>query len=114
MTHYEHSFRRGPFGAECTYRLAADAIEWRTARRHGKVDYADIRAIWISSVRTIGVNDQLMDWRPRYVLRRRFGASLVIAPDHYVRIDQKEDRQSTFYPLVQELAARIAQANPNL
>src|SRR5262249_48603189 len=114
MTNYEHSFRRSLFSAERTYRLAVDAVEWRTGRRHGKIAYADIQAILISSVRTIGVNDQLMEWRPRYVLRRRSGARLVIAPDHYVRIGRKENRQSTFYPFVQELAARIAQANPDV
>jgi KDO2-lipid IV(A) lauroyltransferase len=113
-TAYEHSFRRGRFASERTYRLGADRLEWSAPRGRGDVAYRDIETIRVYQTRTIGVGDQTSALRWRCVLYPRSGGHIVLAPDHYLRFGRWEDRQSSFAPFANELIARISAANPHV
>jgi Kdo2-lipid IVA lauroyltransferase/acyltransferase len=110
----EHSFRLTLFNSEQTYRLAPDALEWRTFWSTGRLAYSEISRIRLYKVRSIGAAGQLSALRWRCALHARAGTRVVLAPDHYRGLTLREDRKHSFDPFVNELITRVSAVNPGV
>jgi KDO2-lipid IV(A) lauroyltransferase len=110
----EHSFRLTLFNTEQTYRLAPDALEWRTFWSSGRLAYREMSRIRLYKVRSIGAAGQMSALRWRCTLHARAGRQVVLAPDHYRGLALREDRKHSFDPFVNELITRVSAVNPGV
>ena len=108
-----HAFRRWPFAAERSYRLAPAALEWTGARSDERLPYREVERIRLYKVRKLGAGGQLSASRWRCAIHAGSGIVIVLAPDHLGR-SGLEDRQHSFAPFVGEFIKRVAAANPGV
>jgi hypothetical protein len=106
-----HSARKSIFDTEAVWRLGPDALEIAggagTPGAATQFPYVTVRELRLSFDPT-----RFDTNRYRCDLRFASGAALTIYSTHYVGVGEFEDRAATYGPLVRELIARVAAANP--
>jgi len=101
MTELAHTFRM-PFGRERHFRLERDALCWTHGSTEGRVTYDDISRVWLWRHQLAG---------HRCDLRHKQGKIFLLSYQ-FPRLIKREDRSASYTPLVRELIARVASANP--
>lgn len=102
----EHAVRNSITGAERTWSLGADALEWREGAKTGRIPYGDVTEMRLISFKSSGTQYQC-------TLRARGSGKFKIRSHHYRSLGSFEDRSTTYGPFMRALARRIAEHAPD-
>lgn len=106
MTGLTHSVRNSLADRERTFALGGDALHWRDDKAKGAMPYADVRDMrLISYASPNGTCFQC-------ALRGKSGDKVKLRSQHYVSLNNFDDRRQSYAPFVRELASRVAARSP--
>lgn len=106
MTGLTHSVRNSLADRERTFALGGNALHWRDDKAKGAMPYADVRDMrLISYASPNGTCFQC-------ALRGKSGDKVKLRSQHYVSLNNFDDRRQSYAPFVRELASRVAARSP--
>lgn len=106
MTATAHSVRNSLADKERSFTLAPDALHWSDAGGERRITYADVREMQLIA------NTSPLGEAYQCTVSANTGGKVKLRSVHYVSLNNFEDRRTTYAPLVQALAERIAAAAP--
>lgn len=107
MTELSYTVRPNLLVKERTYRLSDDALTWQDADGSGRLAFAGVRQVRLSTDPSFGKD------RSRCILLDREGHKLKLDSKHFKGLGTLEDRSSTYTPFVRALLQRVAAAAPH-
>jgi KDO2-lipid IV(A) lauroyltransferase len=109
-----YSSRPSFFARERSYKIAPDAIEWRSGADQGRINYASVKEVrfYRTFMRGGRTANRKTVWFCR--IDCYSGESAIISPLHYVRFRTWEDRSLQFAYFVRPLIAELRRSNPTL
>ncbi len=109
-----YSSRPGFFARERTYKIASDAVEWRSSAGQGRIDYTTVREVRFC--RTFMRGKRAANRKTVWFCRIgcHGGENATISPLHCVRFRRWEDRSLQFGHFIRALLTELRRSNPNL
>lgn len=103
---YQHEVRDGLLSKPQTFSLSDTALCRAAAGLVTEIPFSDIKDIKLSTYPNSGA------LHSQAVVRGQSGPTLTIRSHHYQGLKDFESRAASYEPLVRELIARVAEANP--
>jgi hypothetical protein len=108
MGELTHRVRNAITDRERTWTLEPDALLWRDDNGgQGQIPYADITRLQLIDYASYGGRIY------QCAIEQKGGKGAKIRSHSYISLGNFEDRRQTYAPLIRDLAARVAEANPD-